>query len=435
MTIAIEPASLPSRSAAFSVTTGALAFAGVASLGAGAIHAAAAGVHSEHRQAVITFVFVAAFQLGWGALSLVRSGRLIALAGIAGNTAAFAGWLMAKNGGIGFVDGLEASESAQFADTVAAVLAGAAAVLAVVALERLIRHGAPRALSPMGSYSLALSGALVAAISLPAMVSAGSHTHAGGHAHGAEAVTVAGGDGSAVAADGHTDDGHANDAGATPAAGATDTTVHTDHGPAAAVAPVAYDPTKPIDLGGVSGVTPEQQARAENLVAITLARLPKFADPAVAESLGWHSIGDGITGHEHYVNWSLLDDGRILDPDFPESLVYEVRNGQKTLVSAMFMLAPGATLDTAPDIGGALTQWHIHDNLCFAIGPNGAARVIGLTDGSGNCRVGQKSDNPVPMIHVWITAHPCGPFAALEGVGAGQVKPGETHLCDHAHGA
>ena len=74
MTIAIEPASLPSRSAAFSVTTGALAFAGVASLGAGAIHAAAAGVHSEHRQAVIAFVFVAAFQLGWGALALVRSG-------------------------------------------------------------------------------------------------------------------------------------------------------------------------------------------------------------------------------------------------------------------------------------------------------------------------------------------------------------------------
>ena len=39
------------------------------------------------------------------------------------------------------------------------------------------------------------------------------------------------------------------------------------------------------------------------------------------------------------------------------------------------------------------------------------------------------------MIHVWIQKHPCGPFAALEGVGAGQVKPGETAACDHAHGA
>ena len=30
------------------------------------------------------------------------------------------------------------------------------------------------------------------------------------------------------------------------------------------------------------------------------------------------------------------------------------------------------------------------------------------------------------MIHVWITQNPCGPFAALEGVGAGQVLPGQT---------
>ena len=38
------------------------------------------------------------------------------------------------------------------------------------------------------------------------------------------------------------------------------------------------------------------------------------------------------------------------------------------------------------------------------------------------------------MLHVWITPHPCGPFAALEGVGAGQIKEGETRLCDTAHG-
>ena len=38
------------------------------------------------------------------------------------------------------------------------------------------------------------------------------------------------------------------------------------------------------------------------------------------------------------------------------------------------------------------------------------------------------------MIHVWITPHRCGPFAALEGVGAGQIVEGEERLCDHAHG-
>jgi hypothetical protein len=39
------------------------------------------------------------------------------------------------------------------------------------------------------------------------------------------------------------------------------------------------------------------------------------------------------------------------------------------------------------------------------------------------------------MIHVWITPHKCGPFAALEGVGAGQIEAGEERLCDHRHGA
>jgi hypothetical protein len=39
------------------------------------------------------------------------------------------------------------------------------------------------------------------------------------------------------------------------------------------------------------------------------------------------------------------------------------------------------------------------------------------------------------MIHVWIVPHRCGPFAALEGVGGGQINEGEERLCDHAHGA
>lgn len=40
---------------------------------------------------------------------------------------------------------------------------------------------------------------------------------------------------------------------------------------------------------------------------------------------------------------------------------------------------------------------------------------------------------PVPMIHVWIVPQVCGPFAALEGIGAGQIKPGQQRLCDTVH--
>ena len=210
------------------------------------------------------------------------------------------------------------------------------------------------------------------------------------------------------------------------------TEAHEGH---AATPPVAYDPTKPIDLGGVEGVTPEQQAFAENLVAENVLRLPQWADPAVAEAAGFHSIGDGLTGHEHYIQWDWIDDDVWLDPDAPESLVYEPQpDGTKKLVSAMYMLPHSVTLADVPDYGGQLMQWHVHDNLCYTDDPV-APQVRGTTRPDGTCRAPLVKHEEAPMIHVWITPHPCGPFAALEGVGAGAIKEGEERWCDHAHGS
>jgi hypothetical protein len=124
-------------------------------------------------------------------------------------------------------------------------------------------------------------------------------------------------------------------------------------------------------------------------------------------------------------------DDEILNPDRPESLVFDTSVTPKKLVSAMFMLPPGSTLDDVPDIGGPLTQWHVHDDLCFS--PDG--RVGGLRDPDGTCPAGLREGIQMPMIHVWITPHRCGPFAALEGVAAGTIAEGEERLCDHAHGA
>jgi hypothetical protein len=392
-------------------------------------------------------------------VALVHPRRWIGLIGAAGSIAVVGGWLITRIADISWISGLEVHESPAFADSVCAAFGAIAAgggLIAWMIGDRQIR--VPR---------LALTALAASALAVPALASASSHTHAEGaeHGHGDAVAAVATGDGST---DGHAHaDAPATGAGADATAGAvdasatgdttaddghahardtsaTDTTVaaapadDAAHQAVAAVAPVPFDPLKPIDLGGVPGVTPEQQARAENLVAITVMRLPQWADTATAEAAGFRSIGDGVTGHEHYVNWTFLNDDKVLDPDYPESLVYAIdrTTGTKTLVSAMFMLPDGYTLDTVPDIGGALTQWHIHDNLCFAPDPADAAklRVVGLTGADGTCRFGTKSENPNPMIHVWITPHPCGPFAALEGVAAGQVKPGETHACDSAHG-
>jgi len=216
-------------------------------------------------------------------------------------------------------------------------------------------------------------------------------------------------------------------------AGHDDGTAHVDATPhvAQAIAPTPYDPNLPIDLGGVDGVTPQEQARAENLIAETLADLPQYADPAAAEAAGFQSIHDGVTGYEHYINREYMNDGVVLDSDRPESLVYQIVDGRKTLVAAMYMAEPGTTLDTVPELGGPLTQWHIHNNLCFTT----AGQVAGLTNAQGTCDPPLVQPEAVPMIHVWIVPHPCGPFAALEGIAGGQIPEGEQRLCDHTHGA
>ena len=58
-------------------------------------------------------------------------------------------------------------------------------------------------------------------------------------------------------------------------------------------------------------------------------------------------------------------------------------DGSKKLVSAMYMLPTRSTLDRRARLGGALMQWHIHDNLCFTADPE-APQVAGLTDADGN---------------------------------------------------
>jgi hypothetical protein len=79
-------------------------------------------------------------------------------------------------------------------------------------------------------------------------------------------------------------------------------------------------------------------------------------------------------------------------------------------------------------------QWHIHDNLCFTPDPVNP-RVAGLREPGGPCTPPLVAGGETPMIHVWIQPHRCGPFSALDGVGAGTPPPGETTLCDHVHGA
>jgi hypothetical protein len=455
MTMALpSDASAHTQTAAHDVTTrtelrfAGLAVAGVASIGAGAIHAGAIGLHSEHTTLSRLFVVVAVVQLGWGLAALLRPSRPLAVIGAAANAAIVAGWVVTRITGIDRIGGLETREAPQFTDTAAASL-GLVAAGAALAAALIGRRSLP-------SMRLALPAVAVAALALPAMWVGTSHVHAEGeHAHGGSATGVAHDDsdghhdessGAVAIGDDHHDDTHAagddhhdGDDHATDDHHATDgaTDVALDEAP---VWPRAWDPSQPIDLSGVPGVTPEQEARAVEILALTQEVLPRFADTATAESLGFRSIGDSGTGFEHFVHYGYIGDEYFMNPEFPESLVYQVDGDARTLVSAMF-IAPQMAVDDPEitDFGGPLMQWHIHDNLCWGLDPSGQPKVMGVVDAEGNCPPGTlNTGGGNPMVHVWIAPHLCGPFAALEGHGAGQVDPDaefRVDQCnDHGHG-
>jgi len=193
--------------------------------------------------------------------------------------------------------------------------------------------------------------------------------------------------------------------------------------------PRATDQGVTINLHSEPGVTPVQLERADTLIENTIKDLKRFRTPAQAYAAGYRSIGDALTGDEHYVNWSYANDGHILDPKRPESVVYERVNGKQQAVAAMYGMPFGSTFADVPDVGGALTQWHVHANLCLTDNPEQRV-VAGLTSIGGACPPGTSKAGNTPMLHVWIYPNPCGPFAALEGIGAGQVPAGQTRNCD-----
>jgi hypothetical protein len=343
-------------------------FAGLASVGAGACHLAAAGNHAEDPSLARIFVIMGAAQMIAGLVLALGGGRPAAAVVTVVNIAAVGGWALTRTVGISWVQGLGGSERPQFADTVCAALGAIALVLAVVVLLRGARQ-APR-------VGLVAPGALVGVVSVAAMLTGATHVHShdeAGHVHAVETSTW----------------------------------------------PRPFDPTQRIDFGGVPGVTPEQQARAETLVASTLQDLPQFADVTKVRALGFTSIGDEASGFEHYINSAYLRDDAFLDPNRPESLVYQVDGDKRTLVAAMFA-ANGMSL-TDPKLvgwGGPLMQWHVHKDLCWSL----AQVVVGVTDADGKCPDGSiKAGGDIPMVHVWIAPNECGPFAALEGRSAGQV--------------
>ena len=378
------------------------------SLGAGFLHAAVIDAHEGHGIASQVFTAVAVFQVAWAALLLARPSRWLLALGAVANAAFIGGWIVSRTSGISFIDGFQEKEAVGFTDGVIVVLQ-VLLVLGVVVLLRPARSDRPVRLAQLSTAGLGVLGLAVGALAVPAMAAGDEHEHGQGHEE---------------AAAGH-DDGH--DHGAT----ADEAAVH-EHGGGEG----HEDP---------STATPEQRAAADELLQDTKTGFWQWTDEQRVHDAGFRSIGDGVTGTEHLVNWNWINDDTVLDPDHPESLVYNVdRQGNRTLAAAMYMAPAGTPDDEVPDVGGPITQWHIHNNLCYSPAQtvDGAPqrRVVGLTDRDGGCDRGEALSPHAPMLHVWVVEHECGPFSSLEGVGAGQAiregqDPNADPDCQHSEHA
>ena len=434
-------------------------WAAYASIGTGLIHGVAVGLHADHASLARVFMALAFAQVFWGIVAISRLQWSVVLGGIAINGTAIVGWILTRTSGISFISGLEIAEKPQPADTLGALLAATAIGASLWAWRQ--RDVPIRETAHLNAVYL------TSALTLVALWSVTGHAHAhiqnialtdSGLSVNADGViispsTIAPVDISTSTSTIPTPSSTANSiatkkktviAAPTTVANTTTTTIFHPHALTTAQAlaaasgwPRPYDPASPIDFSGIGGVTTEQAARATTLIQSAQRDLPKYAKTSAATADGYLSIGDGLTGFEHFIKYSLLTDGRVLDTTAPESLVYEVKGAVKTLVSAMFIANPGTPITdtTLVNYAGGLMQWHVHSNLCW-LTINGVPKVVGVTNAAGACLIGTLQTGGAPMVHVWITPHVCGPFAALEGNGAGVANASDAErvdLCNKDH--
>jgi hypothetical protein len=364
-----------------------------ASAGAGLVHASAAGSHNGDTAVAWLFALTAVLQLGWAALVVVRPWTLLVIAGAVLNAACVIAWVLSRT--VGLAGPLAGVEDVGAPDAIAALLATIACITAVVVLL-----AGARATARLDVPVLMVSVVAILALVVPAM--AAPHTH-DDHDHGNIAVAAA------DAATGHQHD-HT----------ASATTPHA-HADASAV-----DDTAPIVSLADARLTEAQRSRAISLLVSTrAAMMAHFPDRASVEAAGYVWIGDGrrVGGYEHFVQQDYLTDGRELDPDHIESIVLQRQaDGTEKVVTAMYILERGKTMADVPDVAGALTTWHDHQNLCW----DGNGKLAGIVV-NGVCRPGGTFRATSPMMHVWLTDPPCGPFAGVEGHG--------TEDCGHTHAA
>jgi len=164
-----------------------------------------------------------------------------------------------------------------------------------------------------------------------------------------------------------------------------------------------------------SGVTGAQLAAAVKLIEDTKAAIARYSDQRVAVEAGYKPMEPEGLEIMHYVNQAYFTDADILRPEHVQSVIYYNSPHGPILIGAMYIM-PRLGM-AGPQIGGSLTVWHHHDNLCFdrtsgAIVAFAHNAFFDRAGKSGACPPGSSNRSTPEMLHVWIIDNPGGPFDA-----------------------
>lgn len=158
-------------------------------------------------------------------------------------------------------------------------------------------------------------------------------------------------------------------------------------------------------MAPVENATPTaaQIEAADEIAAQTKAALARYTDIRAAIAAGYEPSVQSTGLRVHLENKAYENDGRVLDPQHPEMLMYAIADGRATLLGAVFQM-PRAGMP-GPTPGGPITRWHAHD-VCLTLLPPSYEVV----DVYGTCPLFSVALTVGEMMHLWVIDHPGGPF-------------------------
>jgi hypothetical protein len=185
-------------------------------------------------------------------------------------------------------------------------------------------------------------------------------------------------------------------------------------------------------------VSPQEE---RGMIIFEVTRFPHLVEPsdehkaaagefwsrarATVRERGWddfeRAVADGFElmfeDDNHYALREHIVDGRTLDPERPEFLIYYDTAQGKRLAGLMFLAPPG---EHGPQVAGPMSLWHFHiwnRKVCLWQ----SLLVSGFSEG-GVCTDGVASHRSPEMLHLWFFDHPQGMFATNMDLEPWQLK-------------